>query len=123
MPAGQPPVAQEPREQDDAVGNEPGERAGVLASPGEDEREDDRDVEAEWDAERVVRPDRRALLGGIGASIGGTAAKPYTDVSDPLRRRLHQRQSQSDRQEEVPPPAVAADDEEKESRDEQEHAP
>jgi hypothetical protein len=49
-------VTEQSAAEDDAVWDEAGERAGALAPAGDDEREDDRDVKEEEDADRDERP-------------------------------------------------------------------
>ena len=56
MASGKPPVSEEPREQNDTVGNESGDRASVRAPSGDEEREHDKDIQADKEGEGVKEP-------------------------------------------------------------------
>ena len=71
-PPGHARVAHEPAEEDDAVGDEAGERAGILAPPAEDQRAHADGVERERNPER----DREPEPGAQGESRSTTQRSP-----------------------------------------------
>jgi hypothetical protein len=106
VPSRKPLISQEPRKQDDTVGDEPGDCAGVLSFPGDEEREHHERLHGEGRAERDEKPGphgggvtvvglRRERNGPRTGEISGRArstSEPERPRIRPARRCLRQRE-------------------------------